>query len=111
VKQWVHVKQLYINREQLFEVLLASRHHVKSTVHSASADLESALTSLCKSIVSHGPWERQIIAVLSEYWLPAQQLDIRLSKISPIVLRAIHGNMDLVEWLRTVRDDEAFSNR
>ena len=66
---------------------------------------------MCKLINKNGKWAKQTATRMVVYWKKAEIIDKRLLDVSDKVLDVVKANNDLIEWLRTLIDDDGFTNR
>ncbi len=125
VHHWHHIQLFYFNQQHVRYVLSASRNHLADSQKYRITSCELALDNLCKKVDNFKAtgssvnekkrgaavaWGDQTVVQLEDYWTDAQLLDARLLKIPYQLLLAIQSKPELVEWLRTVRDDEMFAS-
>lgn len=109
VQKWNHVQLFYSNRQRVKYVFSVSRHLVVSFDLYHVNNCELALESMCRSIESQPcEWKEQHISLLELYWVNAQVLSKKLLNISYTLLQTIQENSELLNWLREIKDDEAF---
>jgi hypothetical protein len=110
VSRWKHMRTFYFNESTVKRVLSTSRHHLIAAEHHNVTSQETALANLKAQVDSNGPWPQQAVKNLSVYWMNGKLLDPRLLKVPFALLLAIQTKLEMIMWLRTIKDDEVFSS-
>lgn len=110
VAQWKHIRDFYFGSEHVFRVLVAAREHLNEAEHHHLNSAEVALQNLCTDVSKHGPWKEQTYANAAAYWNHSKTLDVRLLGISFQLLLCIQEHVELINWLRSISDDENFTS-
>lgn len=111
VHRWRRTRALHVHRELVHQILEASRSHIATSSHEKISSLQATLRSLCQRIDDNGLWAHQQIRLVdSAYWDFASTIDHRITAIPHLLLVSMDANKRLLEWLRVVKDDEAFSS-
>jgi hypothetical protein len=109
INNWDHVQRVFANSEYLLNVIKESRYFLQDSQHNHLLDMKNAINQLKLSIERNGPWENTKIREIETYWEYAKIVDKRLFKISLPLLLVIQDKMQLITWLRSIRDDEVFA--
>jgi hypothetical protein len=106
---WKHVRQLYLKHSVVDCILQHSKNHLPEAYWSSCVKpLLEALIRLHSSIKENGNWNNQEVSLLEQCWTDAGRLDAKLLRIPHSIFAALIENAKLLQWLRSVQDDELF---
>ena len=112
VQRWTHVRSVYFQRDDLKNKLKLSLPFLQNNTeaHSVVEIQRSKIDELQRFVGSDEDWGTFSMSVFNSMWEIAGNVDSRWMTVSANLLCEVSASVSLLTWLRTIRDDNAFSS-